>query len=214
MKSRKGRMDKLRWSWSRAACLLLAVAAAGQSGCLLVAAGAAGGAAAGYAYYNGRVCQSFVANFEDAWAATHAALGELGMPVLSEERQTGCGIIKTQTSDGDRIRIALDVIPSRIPAEGSLTRICVRVATFGDHPVSERILCQVGAHLVASPVPIPLPTSGPRPVANAPGSDVPIPAPGQTAEPPLTSSFQPAQNVPPATPPLLPPEPVRLPSGS
>jgi len=181
---------------------------------LLVAAGAASGAYAGYAYYQGRLCQSYVANFEDAWAATHTALGELGMPIIGEERQTNCGVIKTQTSDGDRVRIALDVIPSRIPAEGPLTRICVRVGTFGDHPVSERVLYQVGAHLIASPVPLPLSPSGPRPVANAPGSDVPIPAPGQTTEPPLTSSSQPAQNAPPATPPLLPPEPVRLPSGS
>ena len=197
-------MDKLRWSWSRAACLLLAVAAAGQSGCLLVAAGAAGGAAAGYAYYNGRVCQSFVANFEDAWAATHAALGELGMPVLSEERQTGCGIIKTQTSDGDRIRVALDVIPSRIPAEGSLTRICVRVATFGDHPVSERILSQVGAHLVASPFTLP--------PAGSPPLQAPIvpQTPSPTSEPPLTSTPAPSQTAPPATPPLLPPEPTRV----
>jgi len=196
-------MDKLRWSWSRAACLLLAVAAAGQSGCLLVAAGAAGGAAAGYAYYNGRVCQSFVANFEDAWAATHAALGELGMPVLSEERQTGCGIIKTQTSDGDRIRVAVDVIPSRIPAEGSLTRICIRVATFGDHPVSERILCQVGAHLVASPFTLP--------PAGSPALQAPIvpQTPSPTSEPPLTSTPAPSQTAPPATPPLLPPEPTR-----
>ena len=207
-------MGRLRRKWCWAAYLIVAAGAICQGGCLLVAAGAAGGAFAGYAYYQGRICQSYVANFEDAWAATHTALGELGMPIVGEERQTNCGVIKTQTSDGDRVRIALDVIPSRIPAEGSLTRICVRVGTFGDHPVSERVLYQVGAHLVASPVPVPLPTSGPRPVANAPGSDVPIPAPGQTTEPPLTSSSQPAQNAPPATPPLLPPEPVRLPSGS
>jgi len=192
-------MDKLRWHWNRAACLLLAILAVGQSGCLLIAAGAAGGAAAGYAYYNGRVCQSYVANFEDAWAATHTALGELGMPILKEERQTSCGVIKTQTSDGDRIRIALDVIPSRIPAEGSLTRICVRVATFGDHPVSERILYQVGAHLVASPFMVPTPESPPTqlPQTNSP-----------TSEPPLTSTPAPPQTAP-ATPPLLPPEPRR-----
>jgi hypothetical protein len=207
-------MGKLRQKRAWTAYLIVAVAAMCQGGCLLVAAGAAGGAYAGYAYYQGRICQSYVANFEDAWAATHTALGELGMPVLSEEHQTNCGVIKTQTSDGDRVRIALDVIPSRIPAEGSLTRICVRVGTFGDHPVSERVLYQVGAHLVVSPVPCPMPASGPPPVANAPGSDVPIPTPGQTVEPPLTSSPQSSQSAPPASPPLLPPEPARLPSGN
>jgi hypothetical protein len=196
-------MDKLRWNWNRAAFVLLAIVASGQSGCLLVAAGAAGGAAAGYAYYNGRVCQSFVANFEDAWAASHTALGELGMPILKEERQTACGVIKTQTSDGDRIRIALDVIPSRIPAEGSLTRICVRVATFGDHPVSERILYQVGAHLVASQFMVRPPESPPMQVPPVPQTQNP------TSEPPLTSPPAASQKAPPVTPPLLPPEPRR-----
>jgi hypothetical protein len=194
--------------------LIVAIVAICQSGCLLIAAGAAGGAAAGYAYYQGRICQSYIANFEDAWAATHAALGELGMPVLSEERQTNCGVIKSQTADGDRVRIALDVVPSRIPAEGSLTRICVRVGTFGDHPVSERVLYQVGAHLVVCPVPF---AAIPPPVANAPGSDTaplsPVPVPAQTAEPPLTSHTETSSNVPPATPPLLRPEPARVPSG-
>ena len=206
-------MGKLRRKRVWAAYLIVAVIAICQSGCLLIAAGAAGGAAAGYAYYQGRICQSYVANFEDTWAATHTALSELGMPILSEERQTDCGVIKTQTADGDRVRIALDAVPSRIPAEGSLTRICVRVGTFGDHPVSERVLYQVGAHLTVCPAAVPLPASSPPPVANASGSVEPplspIPASAQTAEPPLTYSSGSPSNGPPTTPPLLPPEPVR-----
>jgi hypothetical protein len=185
--------------------LLLSAWAVGQGGCLWVAAGAAAGGAAGYAYYQGKSCNSFVANFEDTWAATHSALGELGLPILKEERHQASGVIKSQTSDGDRIRIALDAIPSRIPAEGMLTRICIRVGTFGDHPVSERILYQVGAHLVpGTPV---APPPGP---ANAPMPAIaPTPATGQTAEPPVSSPATSAS--PPTTPPLLPPEPVRLP---
>jgi hypothetical protein len=165
-------MDKLRRDSSWLMYVVVASATLCQGGCLLVAAGAAGGAAAGYAYYKGRICQSYVADFEDAWAATHTALAELGLPVISEERQTNCGTIKSQTSDGDRVRIALDVIPSRIPVEGSLTRICVRVGTFGDHPVSERVLSQVGAHLVVGPVvyppPGPVPPPSPTSAASRP----------------------------------------------
>jgi hypothetical protein len=198
-------MAKLRGNRNWAMYLVVASAALFQSGCLLVAAGAAGGAAAGYAYYKGRTCQSYIANFEDAWAATHTALAELGLPILSEERQTNCGVIKSQTSDGDRVRIALDEIPSRIPAEGSLTRICVRVGTFGDHPVSERVLYQVGAHLVASPVAVPLPGPVSPPLST--------PSSGQTAEPPLTTSSVPPQNGPPAAPLPLPPEPIRFGNG-
>src|SRR6266851_7593459 len=150
MKCWRGRMDKVRRILRPrlAIGLLLWALAVGQGGCLWVAAGAAAGGAAGYAYYQGKSCQSFTANFDDTWAATHTALSELGMPILKEERHQGSGVIKSQTSDADRIRIALDAIPSRIPAEGMLTRICIRIGTFGDHPVSERILYQVGAHLV------------------------------------------------------------------
>jgi Protein of unknown function (DUF3568) len=185
--------------------LLLSAWAVGQGGCLWVAAGAAAGGAAGYAYYQGKSCNSFAANFEDTWAATHSAIIELGMPISKEERHQACGVIKSQTSDGDRIRIALDAIPSRIPAEGMLTRICIRVGTFGDHPVSERILYQVGAHLAPAQVagPPPGPDLAPMPAI------APTPIPVQTAEPPVSSPAAPGS--PPMTPPLLPPKPVRLP---
>jgi Protein of unknown function (DUF3568) len=174
-----------------------------QAGCLWVAAGAAAGGAAGYAYYRGKNCQSFPAGFEDSWAATRTALCDLGMPVLKEERNQGCGTIKTQTSDGDRVKIDLEVIPSRIPAEGMVTHICVRVGTFGDHPVSERVLYQVGAHLTAGPAVMP-PSPG---VATMPPI-APVPSSGQTTEPPLTSPSA-AQSSP--SPSSLPHEPIRVP---
>jgi len=202
-------MGKLRRISTRSLVvfLLLAAWAIGQGGCLWVAAGAAAGGAAGYAYYQGKTCHSFAANFVDAWVATHTALGELGLPILKEERNEGSGVIKSQTSDGDRIRIALDAIPSRIPAEGMLTRICIRVGTFGDHPVSERVLNQVGAHLApASATLSPLvPGAASQPLAP------PISTLSQTAEPPLTSPSQSAPQSNPTTPPLSRPEPVRLP---
>jgi len=184
--------------------LLTAAVMVCQAGCLWVAAGAAAGGAAGYAYYKGKNCQSFPAGFEDSWTATRAALSDLGMPVLKEERNQGCGIIKTQTSDGDRVKIDLDVIPSRIPAEGMMTHICVRVGTFGDHPVSERVLYQIGAHLTTSPAVMP---PGPG-VATMPPI-APVPSSGQTAEPPLTGPSPAVQSVP--SPSSLPHEPIRVP---
>jgi hypothetical protein len=99
----------------------------------------------------------------------------------------------------------LDSIPSRIPAEGMLTRISIRVGTFGDHPVSERVLYQVGAHLV--PNSVMLPTPGPIAASTPPTTT--IPTPSQTPEPPISSQASPQP--PPTTPPRLPPEPARLP---
>jgi hypothetical protein len=133
--------------------LVLAGLALANSGCLMVAAGvAAGGAAAGgYMYYKGNVTRDYAANLDDAWTAAHTALAELGMPVVKEDRNGNGGTIDTRTADGDRVRINFEAATSRIPAEGNVTEVGVRVApytSFGDELVSERVLNQIGAHLV------------------------------------------------------------------
>jgi hypothetical protein len=173
-----------------------ALIALANGGCLLVAAGAAagGGAAAGYVYCKGKVCDEFNANLDDVWAATHTSLVELGMPVLSEERGDGTGVIKTQLANGDKVRIHFDVVPSKIPVEGPLTRVGVRVATFGDHPASERILQQIGAHLM-SPAAAQMPNPAPGVALQPPNSVAgpppqPVPVRGQSAEPPLLNPAQ------------------------
>ena len=107
-----------------------------NSGCLLIAAGAAGGAAVGYAYANGRVYETYNANFGDAWAATQTSLRELGMPIVKEERNADGGFLESRTADNETVRIYVDALPSKIPAEGSLSRVSVRVATFGDKPMN------------------------------------------------------------------------------
>jgi hypothetical protein len=178
-----------------------------QSGCLLVAAGAAAGGAAGYAYYKGKTCNSFAAGFEDTWAAAHTALNDLGMPILKDERNQGSGTIKTQTADGDRVKIHLELIPSKIPAEGMLTRVCVRVGTFGDHPVSERVLYQIGGHLTTGPVVMPPPN--PSPTTMPPTA--PVSSSRQTSEPPLTSPYAIIPASATNTPKELPKEPVHVP---
>ncbi len=150
--------------WARLVYVSVAALALLPGGCLLVAAGAAGGAALGYVYCKGKVCETYVSNFDDSWAATHTALAELALPVSKEQREGLKGWIECSAADGDRIRIYVDIIDSPIPAEGPLTRICVRVATFGNYALSERVLNQVGAHLVVvAPAP-----SGPAPPLASP----------------------------------------------
>src|SRR5713101_6931763 len=139
----------------RIAALVLAALALSNSGCLLVAAGAAGGAAVGYAYSKGKVCQTYSATFEDTWAAAQAALNDLGMPLVKWEQHAGSGFLESRTADKERVRIYLDAQPSRFPAEGQLTHVGVRVATFGDHPVSVRLLDQVSVHLAPPAVVLP-----------------------------------------------------------
>ncbi len=182
--------------WHLVAYLLVFSGALASGGCLLVAAGAAGGAAVGYAYCQGKVCELYAASFNDSWAATHAALADLGMPVLSEERKADGGTIESRTADGDKVHIYFKDLPSSIPAEGQVTRVGVRVATFGDRVLSERILYQVGSHL-APPGAVP-----PVPAAAPPGAVMQTGA-TSTAPPPLAA---PAHSTPP--PPELPSAPV------
>jgi hypothetical protein len=173
-----------------------------NGGCLLVAAGAAGGAAVGYAYYKGKASGQYNASLADTWNAAHAALRELGMPMLSEETGKGTGFIESRTAEGEQVRLYLETEQSKIPAEGEVTRLCVRVGTFGDWAVSERILNQVGMHLVPLGSPVPTSTTQPNAAAQGviqTGAFTPTPAvPPPAAAPPTQT--------PP--PPLLPPEPA------
>jgi hypothetical protein len=177
--------------------LVLAGLALANSGCLLVAAGAAGGAAVGYAYYKGKITETYNAAFNDSWAATHTALAELGMPILREERNGDSGAIDSRTSDDDNVRVSLDAVKSRIPAEAPLTQISVRVSTFGDRPFSDRVLYQIGMHLApANYVPVP--------VAQSPGNPGVVQAGAATGWPPSPNTVP--QQTPP--PPLANPQPV------
>src|ERR1700730_5542997 len=137
-----------RWWQGRAAWLTLAAIAGTQSGCVAVAAGCAAGGAAGYAFYKGRLERDYAANRDDVWAALHTSLGELQMPISKEARDPDEDHIESRTADGDRVKIDIEIHKSRIPAEGEISKVCIRVATFGDTAVSSRVLDQVDRHLV------------------------------------------------------------------
>ena len=170
----------------RVVYLLLAAVALSTGGCLLVAAGAAGAGAATYVYIRGKVCQEYAAGFGDTWAAVQKSLQELALPLEANENNGKTGKVTSRTADGSAITIDLEVLTSRIPAEGTLTRVCVRVGLVGDQALSERILGQINSHLAppgAAPAPVPTagapawtPPAGPiRPVAAVGPPETPPP---------------------------------------
>jgi hypothetical protein len=176
--------NKTRWWQGRASWLILAAIAATQSGCLAAAAGCAAGAGAGYAYYKGRVDRDYTANRDDVWAALHTSLGELQMPVVKEEREADEDHIETRTAEGDKVKIYVEVHKSAIPAEGDISKVSVRVATWGDSVVSSRVLDQVDRHLMPG-----IPVQG-QPIQPVSATGVPAPptpsgAPTQSPPPPL-----------------------------
>jgi hypothetical protein len=115
---------------------------------------------------------------DQAWNASQSALAELGMPVVSAVRDNDSATIESRTGDGAKVKISLEPRASRVPADGQWTHISVRVAMFGDHPVSERIMNQIDVHLSPPVVPgtqVPVVSSQPQqPVV-------------QTAAPPLAT---------------------------
>jgi hypothetical protein len=143
-------------TWRKRAALLgVAMALIASNGCLFLAASAVvgGAAGAGYVYYKGKVSRPYNANMNDVWAAAHTALAELGMKVESEGRDSLTAEVHTRLADGDKVRLYFDVKESRIPAEGPLTVVAVRVGNLGDEAASVRVLNQIDLHL-AHPLPV------------------------------------------------------------
>jgi hypothetical protein len=175
---------KARWWQGRVMWVILAALAASQSGCLAAAAGCAAGAGAGFAYYKGKLDRDYAANRDDVWVALHTSLGELQMPVVKEQREADEDSIETRTADGDKVKIYMEVHKSAIPAEGDISRVSVRVATWGDAVVSARILDQVDRHLVPG-VPVPGQPIQPVSATGVPPPPRPSAAPPQSAPPPL-----------------------------
>lgn len=174
----------------RIAFALFAVLALAQAGCLLAVAGAAAGAGtAGYFYYKGRLYRDFAVPLPDVRNATHAALLDLHFILLTDDAKDGKAFILTRTADGKKVRIYLDVVTNPIPAEGTLTRVSIRVATFGDEGVTARIFDQIALRL-SHPAPIVPIAPGPTPIISpVPAQQTgfqttePKPAPVKPAEP-------------------------------
>jgi len=160
---------------------LIAVLALTQAGCLLALAGAAAGGAAagGYFYCKGRLYRDYSANLPDVRNAVHAALLDLHFLIFTEDAKDGKAFLLTKTTNGKKIRIYLDCLSSPIPAEGLVTRVSIRVATFGDEGISARLFEQIAVRLTH---PAPIAPAPPAPV----GPPVPVQQTGfQTTEPKL-----------------------------
>jgi hypothetical protein len=176
-------MPNARREWlSRLVLVAVAGAALVNGGCLAAAAvgAAGGGAAALYAYQRGRLFRDYPAALTDATAAVRTSLAELQFPPGTEKSDGGSFVFETRATDGTKIHIFLDAQTSRVPAEGPITRVTVRVGAFGDDAVSARILDQVSVHLVVPPAA--QSSSAPPPLA-APAP----PRPPETVAPPLAA---------------------------
>jgi len=132
---------------------LLAACALANCGCLLVAAGTAAGAATGIAYVNGKISATYFAYPRDVWMATRQGLTELGMPLLKESFDGIKGSVESRMDDGDKVFITLECLSPPGTVDGALTRLSIRIASFGDRNGSELIFQRIGSHVPSPTLP-------------------------------------------------------------
>jgi hypothetical protein len=157
---------------------ILLLANAGCIAAAAVAGAAAAGGAAGYVYLKGNVPDDFNADLSTTWAAAKLALADLKMPVTREDRNDKRGTLESKSGTGDTITLSLEARTNKVPADGPITHVSIRVGALGDEKLSDRIFEQVAFRLNPAP-PIP-------PAVVPPGSGV-APAGFQTAAPPLAN---------------------------
>ncbi len=160
--------------------VLLAGLTLAQTGCLLALAGlAAGAGTTGYFYCKGRIYRDFSAPLPAVRNAVHAALVDMHFANFTEDSKDGKALFVTKATNGKKVRIYVDSMPSPIPAEGLLTRVGIRVGAFGDESTSGRLFDRVAFRL-ANPAPVETAPAGPPPI----GAPTPIQQSGfQTTEP-------------------------------
>ncbi len=174
---------------TRLAFVCLAGLALANSGCLVAAAGvAAAGGTAAYMYVEGKVEHSYVADLRDVQAAVRTSLAELRMPIAEEKIGPENGSLVSRTAADERVEINLEMHPGKIPAEGPITTVAIRVAVFGDKVVSNRIFDQINLHLAYAPPAGPPPPGAPVPASAPPVNGVTqtgAQLPAQSPPPPL-----------------------------
>jgi hypothetical protein len=118
--------------------LAMMFVAATQSGCLLLA-GAAG--VVSYAYADGDLTGYEDADLPRTMAATKLAMNDLKYEILSTESDTEGGKVEARVGTENKAVIHL------IRKSEKVTKVKVRIGTFGDETASREILNKLEGHL-------------------------------------------------------------------
>lgn len=124
------------------AALVCAVTLALSSGCVVLAVGAAGAAGAGaVAYIRGELDASLAGDVATLSAATTKALDELRFAKINDTQSAVDANIRARTGQDRKIDIRLN------RTADNLTRVRIRVDTFGDEELSRLLLDKIKAKL-------------------------------------------------------------------
>jgi hypothetical protein len=177
--------------WRRLVLGGMAIVMLANGGCLaaaVVGAGAAAaGGAAGYVYLKGNVPDDFNADLKTTWTATKLALADLRLPVVREDLTEKRGTLETKTGTGSAVTLTLEPRVNKVPSDGPITRVSVRVGFEGDAEFSDRLFSQIAMRLQAAPM-IPQQTNATLPAVQRPIITSGIPASNQTGPPPVATT--------------------------
>jgi hypothetical protein len=109
-----------------------------SSGCIAAAAGAG---AAGVAYVMGDLTANLDASLDRSYRAAQRAVEQLEFTKVSESKDALIGVIKVHNAVNQKIKITLE------RTGDNLTKVTIRVDTFGDQPLSLAILDKIKSNL-------------------------------------------------------------------
>lgn len=139
-------MSRSCWAiWAATVMVCTAV----SSGCLAVVAGGTAGlvGAAAYEYWKGAVRETIPASSDSVWQAAHAALADLGLPVLYSGNEGTKLILESRSPKDEDIKVEIEPEKSSVPQALPRTQVSIRVGTWGDEYLSRRILEQIYVRL-------------------------------------------------------------------
>jgi hypothetical protein len=119
---------------------LLAVTLALGSGCFLVAVGAAGAAGAGtVAYIEGRLDATLASNYDAVVNAATSSVDQLHLVLVTQKKDALSTELTARTAEDTKVVITV----SRQDSDPNITKVSIRVGTFGNEAFSRTILDQI-----------------------------------------------------------------------
>lgn len=109
-----------------------------SSGCLAAAAGAG---AAGVAFVMGDLTANLDASLDRSYRATQQAVEQLEFTQVSKSKDALIAVIKVHNAVNKKIKITIERVGD------NLTKVTIRVDTFGDQPLSMAILDKIKSNL-------------------------------------------------------------------
>lgn len=133
----------IRRGVSRAfAALALAAAVTLSPGCFLVAVGAAAGAGAGaVAYIKGELEATLAHDYEAVFNASSNAVGQMHFVLITQSKDGAAGQVTARTAEDSKVTIGIERV------DANLTKVHIRVGTFGNETLSRSILDQIKRNL-------------------------------------------------------------------